>query len=557
VVDTVKPILYDASEAKFETNGIGVLGDCASAVTRWTRNGIMELEMEYPITGNHYDDLRLRNLILAPYTITGNPQPYRIYEITRPIGGMVTVYARHISYDLAGVVVEPFSATSTAEALLGLKNHAATDCPFEFWTDKTVSAKFSVDVPTAIWTLLGGAEGSILDAYGTGEYEFDRWTVKLHTSWGFDRGVRIRYGKNLTDLRQEENCESVYTGIYPYWYGPDGDLVQLDSKLVNAPGTYGYIKILPVDFSGEWEEAPSQADLLARAQKYVDDNNIGVPRVSIEVSFVQLEQTKEYAELALMERVEPCDTVTVEFPAMGVATTAEVVETAYNVLLGRYDSVTLGDARSNFTDTIINQGEEIKKRPTDSFMRTAIEQLTANILGAQGGSVRLLDTNGDGEPDTLYIADDPDPTKAVKVWRFNYQGWGASANGYNGPFTMGASLESGIVADFITTGTLNANLIKTGCIDAANVSLSGEFSVYQTSGGTKGGSIGYMQGSTGKDTTDGIGVADATGENYVVATNAGVRIQTGTTRIFLLNNGYAYIDGNLAVSGSITEHATW
>lgn len=74
--------------------------------------------------------------------------------------------------------------------------------------------------------------------------------------------------------------------------------------------------------------------------------------------------------------------------------------------------------------------------------------------------MRLLDTNNDGTPDTLYIADDPDPTKARKVWRFNYEGWGASENGYNGPFTMGATLEDGFIANFIKTGTLDAELVN-------------------------------------------------------------------------------------------------
>jgi hypothetical protein len=87
--------------------------------------------------------------------------------------------------------------------------------------------------------------------------------------------------------------------------------------------------------------------------------------------------------------------------------------------------------------------------------------LTAAILGANGGSVRLLDTNGDGEPDTLYIADDPDPASAINVWRFNYMGWAASQNGYNGPFVLGA--------DFTDGGTLYANNLKVTNINGENI----------------------------------------------------------------------------------------
>lgn len=87
--------------------------------------------------------------------------------------------------------------------------------------------------------------------------------------------------------------------------------------------------------------------------------------------------------------------------------------------------------------------------------------LTAAILGAKGGSVRLLDTDGDGEPDTLYIADSSDPATAQKVWRFNYEGWGASENGYNGPFVLGATFEGG--------GTINAANLNVVNINGQNV----------------------------------------------------------------------------------------
>lgn len=165
-----------------------------------------------------------------------------------------------------------------------------------------------------------------------------------------------------------------------------------------------------------------------------------------------------------------CDTVNVEFPDMRVSATAKCVKTEYDVLIEKYNSVDLGDARTNIADTISEQKKELEKRPTDSIMQAAIMSLTASILGASGGAVRLLDTNDDGLPDTLYVADDPDPAQAVKVWRWNYEGWGASSHGYNGPFTLGATLNDGIVADFITAGTLSANLIRAGILK----SLDGE-----------------------------------------------------------------------------------
>jgi phage minor structural protein len=454
------PILYSATETEFDHNGLGILGDCASCEVTEEANGIFELSMQYPMDGIHFENITDRVIIKAKADQFREPQLFRVYAVSKPMSGIVTALAEHISYDLSGIPVKPFSADSVALALSGLKSNAVVPCPFNFWTDKATSANFTVPTPASIRSRLGGVYGSILDVYG-GEYEFDNYTVKLHNNRGLNRGVSIRYGKNLTDIKQEQNCSSVATGVYPYWVSPEnGELVELPEKIINAPGTYNFVKIRTVDFSQSFENKPTEEQLREKTESYIKNNDIGVPKVSMTVSFAQLEQTEEYKHLKLLERVALFDRVNVEFPALGVSATAKAVKLVYDVLADRVKSVTLGAVRANIADTIVQQQQEIAQLPNKSFLELAVEALTGTILGAKGGSVRLLDTNEDGEPDTLYIADNPDPEQAVKVWRFNYEGWGASNNGYNGPFRLGASLKTGIVADFITAGTLNAALVK-------------------------------------------------------------------------------------------------
>ncbi len=455
----MKPILYDSTETAFDTNGIGILSDALKCTVTEERNGMFELEMRYPITGVHYADIALRSLITAKPNPVDGAQPFRVYRITKPLNGIVTIYAQHISYDLNGIPAQPFTAPNAPSAMQALKTNAVTPCPFELWTDKDTVATMTSSKPQSIRSLLGGVRGSVLDTYG-GEYEFDRYTVRLYAARGENRGVSIRYGKNLTSLEQDENCAAVYTGVYSYWVSSDGRLIQLPEKIVNAPGAYDFVRILPLDLSAEWQEQPTEEQLRARAQRYIAENNIGVPKVSLSISFAQLEQYEEYKNLALLERVNLCDTVNVEFPRLGVSATAKVVRTVYDALNERYISVDLGDARTTLADTIAGQAQQIKELPQSSAMQAAVAAVTASILGAKGGAVRFLDTNNDGVPDTIYVADNPDPALAVKVWRWNYEGWGASTNGYNGPFTMAATLNDGMVADFITAGTLNANLIN-------------------------------------------------------------------------------------------------
>jgi len=463
----MKPILYGPNETAFDTNGIGVLTDAVECRVVAELNGQYELTLRYPITGVHYKDLVRRAIILAKPDPVSDPQPFRIYRRGPSSQGTITVYARHIAYDLKGIVVSPFCASGAPAALQSLNANAVNDCPFTFWTDKTTGATMTVAVPSAVWRLLGGSAGSVLDVFG-GEYEFDRFTVKLWNRRGADRGVSIRYGKNLTSLEQDENISNTYTGVYPYWQDTEGNLVQLTEKIVNVPGTFDHVRIMPLDLSTEWQEAPSEAQLRDRAAKYIADNDIGTPPVSWTVKHVDLAQTEEYKGKAILEQLLMGDTVAVEFADMDVSASSRVVATDFDVLAEIFNSATLGSVKANIADTIVQQGQQIQSKPSQSAVQSAILQLTAAIIGAKGGSTRLLDTNGDGLPDELYIADNPNPAQAVKVWRFNYEGWAASKTGYNGPFVLGASLDGGILADFITAGTLYGMLIKAGAIESAD-----------------------------------------------------------------------------------------
>jgi phage minor structural protein len=466
VVDTMIPRYYDGT-ADIKGNGVGALRDCISCTITEERNGSYELEMVYPVGGQHYDALALRGLIKAQPNPYAEEQLFRVYQISRPINGQITVNAAHISYDLSGIPVAPYTASTAAQALDRIKSQATVDCPYEFWTDLTTTANFAANVPSSLRSLLGGIDGSILDVYG-GEYEWDNYTVKLHSKRGTDRGVSIRYGKNLTDITQEENCESVYTGVYPYWTDSDGNVKQIStSPIVDVPDSqYSFTRILLLDISREYTEQPTDEQLKQYALNYIKANKIGVPKVSLKLSYAQLEQTEEYKGKALLERVGLCDTVHVVFERLGVDATAKVVKTVYNVLLDRYDSVELGTPRSNLASTIVNAEKNTKAEidKTKSILQEAVDQATKLITGNLGGYVVLHSSAGNNTPDELLVMDQPDINTATKVWRWNLSGWGYSSTGYAGPYRLAATMDGAINADFLTTGTLNAEIIKAGIL---------------------------------------------------------------------------------------------
>ena len=444
--------------------GIGSLFEALSCEVTEERNGEFELVMEYPITGKWFKELRLRRIIMAEPNPYSDRQAFRIYAITKPINGIVTLNAEHISYDLSGYPVQPFKADGIQNALSSLVSNCALPCPFRFSTSRLTSAQMTVSKPASIRSLLGGMSGSLLDIYG-GEYEFDNYDVKLENERGADRGVSIRYGKNLTDLKQEENCSSVYTGVYPFWYSEQDGLFQLSEKIVSAPGTYDFTRIYPLDLSQEWVEKPTEEQIRSKTESYIKANNIGVPKVSLTVSFIQLAQCEEYHNYALLERVHLCDTVSIEFAELGVSAKAKCIKTVYDAITRKYKSIELGEARSNLSSTISSQNQAIQENISKTFMQQAIENATKLISGGLGGYVIIHSSTGGNHPDEILIMDTDDINTASKVWRWNKGGLGYSSTGYNGPYALAMTQDGQIVADFITTGTMSASLINGGVLN--------------------------------------------------------------------------------------------
>ena len=542
----MKPILYQSTETGFDTNGGGILGDCVSCTVTEERNGAYELEMEYPITGIHYADIAMRSIILAKPNPTSDPQPFRVYESSKPMGGIVTVYARHTANDLDAIPVNPFTSSTAASAMSGLKSNAAVACPFTFSTDKTTSAKMTVSVPKTIWELLGGSQGGILDVYG-GEYEFDQFHVKLWASRGSDNGVSIRYGKNLTDLRQDENCVSVYTGVYPYWADADGNLTTLPEKIVNVSGTFDFTRIKPVDFSADFEEQPTEATLRSAANAYITNNQIGVPNVSIKVSFLPLDQTEEYRDIAPLERVDLCDVVSVSFPELGVSAKAKVIKTVYNVLLDRYSSVELGDARDSVAKIIVTQEKKLAQQEQDIASKPGVSDVN-NIASGYADSA-LESANGYTDTAMQDAIDAANQNTALQIE--NYDEYMTQLEIFNRLTNNGAT--QGI---FMENGKLYINMdyAHAGTIDATYINLDGKFYVF--SGDTLGGYLGYMTGYDGNSTTYGVGLS-ASGGNYIIVTNGGARLQGGGNSVYATSDecgvtGKLTVYGYLDVRGSIT-----
>lgn len=471
ILDATKTLQVLASDT---SEGLGRLAEATAVTVTEERNGAYYAELTVPISAKHYKDLTLGGILLIKPNTTDDPQMFRIAKMTRPMNGLVQIRANHISYDLNKTSVKPFGgATNVATALYGIKNQMQGGEAFTFWTNKTTVGSFRNQIPQSARALMGGQQGSLLDVYG-GEFHYLGLQVRLEASRGANRGVRIAYGKNLTDIKQEENIESMYTAVLPYIMF--SNMTQAKVGDLQTIIQTAEPKIMSLDLTSKFKEddgVPTVEQINAAAQAYIEANTLTEPQISISVSFVNLADTEEYKNIAPLERVSLCDTVTVFFEKLNINATAKVIKTVYDVLAERYKSIELGNARSTLASTITNAISTSQEsiRNTRSFLEDAIAHATDLISGGLGGHV-VFNKNSAGEPEEILIMDTADTSTAVNVIRMNRKGIGFSTNGYNGPFTTAWTIDGGFVADFIKSGTIEAIDITGSNITGSNLRSS-------------------------------------------------------------------------------------
>lgn len=339
------PIIYERDETSFLDNGLGALRDMTDCKVTEERNGIYEMDFDYPVDGWDFDLIQPGRIVLAEHDDTGDRQPFDIVSYTKPINGIVEFHAVHISYRQSGIVAKGTNISSITDAFAMLKNSAEPSNPFTYETDiESTAYMASADgVPRSVRQFLGGIDGSILDAYG-GEYEFDRFKVILHNNRGVSRDFTIRYGVNMLDYKDDTDYSETYTSCIPYWKGNDNgsEVLVIGDRVDMAGESYnGRNVCASLDLSDKFEDKPTKAQLQTLASTLMRTRQTNLPKTNISVDFVRL-QDMGYEGLDSLLQCNLCDTIKVEFPLYGMSGRFKIVKTVWNVLEDKYDSMELG-----------------------------------------------------------------------------------------------------------------------------------------------------------------------------------------------------------------------
>lgn len=483
----VTPSLYDAHNEL-----IGVLTDIimynvSVGSTKWT------LTLIYPSNGDYATYLTTSNFIYAQPEVGRDLVMFDITRVVRPTLASDT-YTVTAEANIVPYVPTEYNKMTVTQALGYVDTYTQNiqTCPFTFVADPTTPGdswvstqrEFWSDYPKAVKPLLQGAEGSVVDIFG-GEWEYDHFNCILHESRGSDNGVQYRYGKNITSINERINIDEIYTHAFSFWKGTassstntaQGEYYTKAGNVINIldadyTAMFPTQRTLIIDASDQFEYEPTAAQLDEYTYKYVSQNSSGTPTVTIEVSIIDLANTKEYEDIMALEQVNLYDTVTVVFPSLGINVKAKVTEIEFDVLNEKNNQVVIGDVTTKLANIIAKNKSDIVKTKADlkKWADKAMERATEALAGWNGGNIRKNYNKSDHKQQSMYIMNTDNMDSAGKAIVFDEYGIGVSGNGAKGNYSYMVNMsgdELFFTDEFAEDGDTNASFLKRGIIQSS------------------------------------------------------------------------------------------
>ena len=449
--------IYLENTTDFNNNGLGILKDCISANVTAEINGEFSLSIEYPLY-TILDEYLVEGNIIKSNVGNDDFQLFRIKYTTKTFN-TIKIYATHISYDLMDNLIEDAAPTNLDCESFGnwILNKTQYNHNFTFNSNLTgiKSARYVRKNP--IECIIGDIENSMTKLFG-GELKRNNFNLKLLDRIGNDNNVKLIIGKNIKDITITTDISNLFTRIMPIGY--DGLLIPekyVDSPLIN---NYPTPKITKVEFSdikynpddeSSYHTLEEAYDALRNATYALYDSGIDKPSINIKINWIELSKYKEYYDkYRNLERVNLGDTIKAEL--LGLNFETRVIKTIYNVLTDTIDTFEIGTFKGSLGSTVNNINNKTEEINPNDILNQAKENASNLINTALGGYIYKTQSE-------LFIMDTNDPQTATKIWRWNLNGLGYSANGIDGPYETAITQDGSIVADFITSGKINTSLI--------------------------------------------------------------------------------------------------
>lgn len=454
--------IYSLDTTDFSYNGYGFLTDIIKAEVYEEINGQYVLNMEYLVNGHLAEYLERENIIVCKVA-DGTEQAFRIKYIDKNFK-TIMIKAYHISYDLADDLVMDIAPTNLQAQAFGrwILNNSTTHAGlYTFNSNITTTASARYVRKNVMECMMSDEDNSMLTKFG-GEFKRDNYTITFNTRIGQDTGVRLLIGKNINEIQITTDDTELYTRVVPVGYnGLTLPEIYVDSSLINnyphPKGCIAKFDNIKYDETGEDPEAYSDIndfyDALRAAANQLYTNGLDKPIINVDIDWVDLSKTKEYENYTSLETIRLGDTLTCDMDSFQYTT--RVISTTFDVLLDRITEFQIGQVLANYATTTNATIQELSEVDTSNLLEQAQENASNLLKEAMTGYIYFDYNTGN-----FYIMDNPDPNDAEKVWRWNLNGLGYSSTGINGTYGLAITMDGSIVADYITTGTLNTGVIQ-------------------------------------------------------------------------------------------------
>ena len=464
--------IYEYNETDFNHRGTPLKNFLKCEITE-ALNGVYELNFEYPLESD--DSHLLENGKILQVDNYDSKQLFRILYLQKDLD-TIKGYALHISYDLLGNFIEDIyiQGMNGTRALQEVLNRSTDPHKFVGVSDITKLRNSRLVRKNTLEAIMGDKDNSLLSRWG-GELYRDNFRINWLEKIGSDKGVTIKYAKNLTGIEYKIDLSHLVTHFIPK--GFDGLL--LPEKYVVSPLAENYKpivkrKLLELEDVKSKKVSPTQEDavdhdqalaLLREKSKKAFELGADKPEITCTVAFIDLSQTEEYKNYAVLEKIYLGDTVGVQYKGINILT--RCVGYTYDCLQNRYIHVELGNTPQqnllanaiNNQQALITKIEEVER----SNVEKAKEAIKDSLNDGLGSNIKYYS-------DRILIMDTNDEATAKVVWKFNSNGLSVSTTGVNGNFRLATTKDGKFFAEIITGLKINSEMIETGAIDFKHLS---------------------------------------------------------------------------------------